>query len=528
MTLELLCKVNVAQFFGIEIEEFPARIARTALYLADHIANRAISAEFGELFLRFPIPAAPHVEIANALRMDWSDLLPAEEANYVFGNPPFVGFNYLSPEQTEDSALVLGASGAGRAGRLDYVANWYVKACEYGEGKSVRFAFVSTNSITQGEQARSLGPFLISRGFKLDFAYTTFEWTSEARGRAYVYVVIIGFSHGGQAASKTLFDFEDIKAEPLVSRASNINWYLAAAPDVVVGKRRRGFVDLPIMTQGSQPIDAGGLLINGDEYAEVIADSIAAKYVRRCIGTQELLHNDARWCLWLVDADPADIRHSPVLQQRLARVRAFRQVSKTPAAIRMTNTPGLFVARRQPQSRYLCIPRHSSENRRIIPMAYFEPDVILTDAALSIEDCPLWLFGVMQSAMFTAWVKAVCGSLLGRPRIEADLSLHTFPLDSSVVEKAKPIESAAEGVLDARAAYPNSSLADLYGQLSTPPALSHAHDELDRAVDAAFAPRRRFNTDADRLALLFERYEALVASNQLFPPASRQRRRRAT
>ena len=510
-SLDLLVKVNVAQFFGIELEEFPARIARTALYLTDHIANREISTEFGEMFLRFPIPASPHVENTNALQMDWGDLLPAEEADFVFGNPPFVGFNYLSPEQTNDSAIVLGASGAGRAGRLDYVANWYAKACLYGKDKPVRFAFVSTNSITQGEQARSLGPFLMSHGFKLDFAYTTFEWTSEARGRAHVYVVIIGFSYGGRAAAKTLFDFEDIRGEPKVSRAANINWYLASAPDVVIDKRRRGFIDLPTMTQGSQPIDAGGLIVEPADYPVVMADPIASKYVRKLIGTQELLHHEPRWCLWLEDAEPSELRSSPILQERLARVRAFRLISKTPAANRMANTPSLFVARRQPKSRYLCIPRHSSEHRRIIPMAYFDPDVVLTDAALSIENCPMWLFGVMQSAMFTSWAKAVCGRIKGDPRIEADLSLHTFPFEVAIIERASRISVAAQAVLDARASFPASSLADLYGELSTPEILSVAHDELDRAVDSAFAPRRRFATNADRLAMLFERYQQLTS-----------------
>jgi hypothetical protein len=354
MSLELLCKVNVAQFFGIEVEEFPARIARTALYLADHIANREISAEFGELFLRFPIPASPHIEIANALRMNWSDLLPCDDADFVFGNPPFVGFNLLSDEQTADSAVVLGTSGAGRPGRLDYVANWYVKACEYGADRRVRFAFVSTNSITQGEQARSLAPFLIARGFKLDFAYRTFEWTSEARGRAHVYCVIIGFSHSGQAARKTLFDFRDIRGEPVPSRANNINWYLTAGPDVVVDKRRHGFINLPVMTQGSQPIDDGGLIVEPSEYAEVLGDPIAAKYLRKLIGTREFLHAEPRHCLWLVDASPSDLTSSTILRARLAHVKGFRERSKTPAAIRMARQPGLFVAIRQPRTRYLC------------------------------------------------------------------------------------------------------------------------------------------------------------------------------
>ena len=539
MSLELLCKVNVAQFFGIEIEEFPARIARTALYLADHIANRAISAEFGELFLRFPIPASPHIEIANALRMDWDDLLPADEADYVFGNPPFVGMSLMTREQDEDNASVFSQPGIQieRSGRLDFVASWYAKAVEYAQTRPIRFAFVSTSSLVQGEQARSLGPFLVAHGFAIDFAHRTFAWSSEARGMAHVHVVIIGFSYGGVASPRWLFEYPDVNGGPVEVRAKRVNFYLTDAPDVAIRKHTRPFISVPVPIEGNRPEDGGGLLATDEEADEIRQiDPTAAKYLRRLISAKEMLNGQKRWCFWLLDAEPRDVRASAVLQERLARVRRMRLQAKentnNEARKRkldaLAATPGLFTAIRQPSTDWLCIPAHSSENRRIIPMAMFGPEDIAHNSTLLIAAAPEWLFGVLQSAMFTAWARAVCGRLESRIRIEADLVYNTFPFPTGIDARAEPIAAALSIVLAARSSYPESSLADLYSPLSTPAALTKAHDELDRVVDAAFAPRRRFHTDADRLALLFERYEVLVASNQLFPPAPRQRRRRAT
>ena len=534
--LGLLFKVNVSQFFGIEILEFPARIARTALYLADHIANRDVSSEFGELFVRFPIPASPHIEIANAIRIDWNTLLPSGEADYVFGNPPFVGMSHMNEEQDEDNAIAFSRPGlqVERSGRLDYVASWYAKAVEYGTSRRIRFAFVSTNSIVQGEQARSLGPFLVRHGFVIDFAHRTFAWKSEARGKAHVHVVIIGFSFGGQATQRWLFEYPDINGEPVPMRARRINFYLTDAPDVAIRKRNRPFIRLPVPVEGNRPEDGGYLLATSEEAEEIRnTDAIAAKYLRRLIAAREMLNGGTRWCFWLVDADPHDLRISPTLQDRLAKVRSVRIKAKdnTKSEARkrrldaLAATPGLFTAIRQPMSEWLCIPAHSSENRRIVPMAMFGPKDIAHNSTLILARPPRWLFGVLQSAMFTVWVRALGGRLKSDLRIEADLVYNSFPFPDEIANHASDIESAISGVLEVRARYPNSSLADIYDLLSMPAALVAAHDELDRAVDRAFAPRRRNMTDIDRLAFLFERYEECVDTGTLDSVSSPTKRK---
>jgi hypothetical protein len=523
MSLELLCKVNVAQFFGIEIEEFPARIARTALYLADHIANREISAEFGELFVRFPIPASPHIEIANALRMDWNDLLPADEADFVFGNPPFVGRQHRTDEQTEDQQIAMSSD---FNGYLDYVTSWFSLVTRYLDGTSGRFAFVATNSICQGEQVAPLWEPILARGYTIDFAYPTFPWTSEARGRAAVHVVIVGMSQVGSSVHRL---FNLIGTDMVEQRVVNINPYLASAPSVIVRPQIRPLsAGLPRAAKGSKPTDGGHLLVEPEDFDEVAADPVARTYLRPAIGAQVMLHNERRYCLWLKGVTPTEIRSSKVLRERLNLVREFRTASRNARTQMLGERPGEFDVDAQPSERCLCLPAHSSANRRTIPMAFFGPETIVLDSAISIAGAEDWLFALLQSSMFTAWVSAVGGRIKSDYRIAPDLVYNTFPVPTLDDANKTRLTRAAQAVLDARAVYPDASLADLYDSVSMPSNLVSAHDKLDGIVDSVFAPRRRFQTDADRLALLFERYEALVASNQLFPPAPRQRRRRAS
>jgi len=535
VTLEL--QVRVDQFYGIELEEFPAKIARTALYLADHLANRDASAEFGQQLVRFPIPASPHIVIGNALRMDWGEVLPADEADYVFGNPPFVGMAHMGPDQQDDNRRVFAkveTTGL-RTGRLDYVACWYVKSFEYVGKNPTRVALVSTNSITQGEQARSLGPLLGRYGYRIDFAHRTFAWTSEAQGKAHVHVVIIGFSHGGQATAKRLFDYPDVNGPPVEKAAANINWYLTDAPDVVIGKHTRPLVAVPTMTEGNRPEDGGGLLLDEQEAAEVRAtDPRAAKYIRPLVCAREWLSATPRFCLWLEDAEPADIAKSPFMQKRLATVREARLAAKANTNSndrrrtldRLASRPGLFVAIRQPKGRYLCAPAHSSENRRVVPMWFCNPDQIAHNSTQTVGDAPLWLFAVMQSAMYAAWLRSVAGRLKSDIRIAPDLAYNAFPFpEPPTGTSLRRLEDAAQAVLDERATYPSSSLAELYGTLSMPAGLSRAHDRLDKAVDALLAPRRKLATDADRLAVLFERYEALIQAGRMRVEPSRLARR---
>lgn len=512
VSLDLLCKVRVDQFYGIEIEEFPSRIARTAMYLIDHIANREVSAEFGELYIRFPIPASPHIVQGNALRLDWKGVVHSGDVDYVFGNPPFVGHALTTPDQQADNRQVftnIGATGL-RTGRLDYVAGWYAKAFEYAKDTPIRLAFVSTNSITQGEQARTLGPLLQRYGFGVDFGHRTFAWTSEARGTAHVHVVIVGFSHGPQAKTKRLFDYPDIKKGPIESAPTRLNWYLADGPDVYPGKRRDPLVPgLPNATKGSQPTDGGHLIVTAAEYDDVERDQIARKYLRRFVQGSDLLSGEERWCLWLVTAPPNDLRSSPVLRRRLREVAEARRASATESVQAAASTPALFTQRRQPAVEYLAMPEVSSARRQYIPAAYLAPDTIAGNKLITFPAAPLWVFGVLQSSMYMAWVRTVVGRLKSDYSISPSLAYFTFPFPSPSNAGRQRVERAAQKVLDTRKSHSTSSLSDLYDPLAMPADLLRAHTDLDRAVDSLYR-RRRFKGDADRLADLFTSYVALA------------------
>jgi hypothetical protein len=524
-----LLKVTVDQFYGIEIEEFPARIARTALYLMDHKANREFSTEFGEYFARFPIPTSPHIRIDNALRIDWNDVLPAERASYVFGNPPFVGMTLMTTEQQEDNRLTFHTKGTAdlRTGRLDYVACWYQKTIEYVGAHPIRAAMVSTNSLFQGEQARAMAPLLSRAGFEIDFAHTTFKWSSEARGTANVHVIIVGFSPRGTVKTKRLFEYATTTSPPVEKVVNNINCFLAEGPNVEIAKHARPLISVPEMLKGSQPTDDGGLIVEAEDYDAVMADPIAAKYVRPFISAKEMLNNQPRWCLWLVDADPRDLRTSPVLRERLEHVRHWRAtISKTPSVQALAKTPSLFTQRRQPRNPWLCIPRHSSEDRRVVPMAMFGPHDIAADSVLAIDGAELWLFAILQSAMYMAWVRSVCGRLKSDIRMSPDIAYNAFPFPDLTTDTKARLTVAMETVVVARDSFPKASLADLYDPLAAPEALTDAHDKLDRAVAACYSTRRRLDTDADRLGLLFERYEQLQSPLLSAAAAAKPRRTR--
>jgi hypothetical protein len=526
-----LLKVTVDQFYGIEIEEFPARIARTALYLMDHKANREFSAEFGEYFARFPIPTSPHIRIDNALRIDWNEVLISERADYIFGNPPFVGMTLMDSQQQADNRITFHAKSTAdlRTGRLDYVACWYQKAIEYIGRRRISSALVSTNSLFQGEQARSMGPLLSRAGFEIDFAHTTFKWSSEAKGTANVHVIIVGFSPTVPGKVKQLFEYESLTGEPTVHTVRNINGFLVDAPNIEIAKRSRPPASVPQMLKGSQPTDDGGLIVEASDYTEVMKDPIAAKYVRPFISAREMLSAQERWCLWLVDADPHDLRDSSVLRERLAHVARWRATeSKTPSVQAQARTPSLFTQIRQPSNQWLCIPRHSSEDRRIVPMALFSPSFIAADSVLAIDGIEPWLFGILQSAMYTAWVRTVCGRLKSDLRMSPDIAYNTFPFPELTATAKERIRDATDQVLVTRSLYPDSSLADLYDPLAMPEPLVRAHDDLDRVVTSTYGTRRRLESDPERLSLLFSRYEELQApmliSAAVVHPRGRARR----
>jgi len=520
--LELLCRVTVDQFYGIEIEEFPALIARTALYLMDHLANLEVSAEFGETYARFPIESSPHIQVANALRIDWGDLLPAEEADFVFGNPPFSGLSMAGQDATmkEDKEIAFAGlrHSDTRTGRLDYVAAWYAKAIPYMLAGHSATAFVSTNSLVQGEQARSMGPILQANDIEIIFAHKPFKWTSEAKGPAQVHVVIIGMAPSQFVnARPRLFMHGDPSSQVERERERDpkrVNWYLVDGPPVYPAKHRQPLLAAipgrPV--QGSKPVDNGNLIVEADAYAAVAADPIAVKYLRPFRQAQQLLYSQERWCLWLEGAPPGDIVDSPVLQERLRAVAAFRRRSRTKAFRDAATTPGLFVQRRQPTVRYLAIPETSSENRHCVPMTYFEPEVIGGNALLLLPDPPPWLFGILQSSMWMAWVRAVAGRLGTGLRISPDLTYSAFPWPDLTEQREERIAAAAQGVLAAREQYPNSSLADLYDPLAMPVELTEAHRKLDKVVDAAYG-RHRHSGDETRLPVLLRRYTELTGGD---------------
>jgi hypothetical protein len=525
---ELLSQVDVDQFYGIEIEEFPSRIAEVALYLVDHQANMALSREFGEYLPRIPLKAAPHIHIGNALSADWRSFLPSEECSYVVGNPPFRGKKARTAKQQADMAQVF--AGWRSAGNLDYVAAWYVKTFEYIRGTSIRAALVSTNSICQGEQVELLWPRLLDAGLTINFAHRTFKWTSEARGQAAVHVIIIGFSDLPRAtAMKMLYDHPKLDGGIVTTtHAKAINPYLVDAPVLVVSKRRSPLGQVPAMRFGSMPNDDGNLLLTGDQARELrAADPVAARFLRRLIGSHTWLHGVERWCLWVDDyANPALIRSSPELVRRAEKVREYREASERAATQALAAYPLRFGEVRQPTSRYLFVPRHTSQNRRYIPMEFFGPNDIAHDSTLTVERADDYLFGILSSDIFTTWLATVGGRIKSDFRLSAEFVYNTFPFPDSTSDQRDRVTAAARTVLAVRDNYPDATLADLYDPRAMPGDLTAAHSVLDQAVRRLFQPRSALATELARQEELFGRY-AHATAGLLAAPATRAARRMA-
>ncbi len=505
-----LVQTNVDQFYGIEIDEWPARIAEVALWLTDHQMNMRVSEEFGDYYVRLPLKHAPRIVHGNALRLDWNDVIPAARLDYLLGNPPFIGKQHQTIEQKDEQATIF--HDLKGAGILDYVACWYRKAAEYMQpNPRIRAAFVSTNSITQGEQVGVLWPDLFARGVKIHFAHRTFQWNSEARGKAAVHCVIIGFGLG-DVADKTIYEYEDIKGEPHAVKAANINPYLVDAPDVALQHRRTPISHVPLISFGSMPNDGGHLLLSDEEKnALLMADPDAAPWILPLLGADEFINKLRRWCLWLINCPPNILRNLPEVSKRVAAVKAHRLASNRATTKELAATPALFGEIRQPSGNYVLIPRHSSERRLFIPMGFLTPDVICGDANMCVPDATLYHFGVLTSAMHMAWVRAVCGRLKSDYRYSAGIVYNNFPWpDAPTDAQREKIEAAAQAVLNAREQFPEATLADLYDPLTMPPALLKAHQKLDAAVDAAYG-KKSFKNDAERVAFLFERYQTLTS-----------------
>ena len=513
-----LIGVNVDQFHGIEIEEFPAQIAQVALWLVDHQMNQRVSEEFGLYFARIPLKNAAHICHGNALRLDWNQVLPAQRCSYVMGNPPFLGYSYQSKIQKEDLAAVM--QGIHGAGVLDFVCGWYILAARYCQGQKTHTAFVSTNSITQGEHVAVLWGEMQRLGMHIHFAHRTFQWSNEAKGNAAVHCVIVGFSNENQTV-KTIYEYEDIKGLPLAVPVKNINPYLVDAPTVFLEKQRAPLFTSAQMTRGSSPVDGGNLLMSDAEKETLLAvEPQAAKWIRPYLMGDEFINNIGRWCLWLVNIPPAELRTMPQVLKRVEGVRAMRESSTKAATVALASTPTLFGEIRQPKSkRYLAIPKVSSERRQFIPIGYLDGNVICGDKIFFVDDASLFTFGVLTSTMHNAWMRQTCGRLESRYSYSNTIVYNNYPWPGFAGEPLSgkhrtAIEQAAQGVLDARAQFASSSLADLYDPLTMPPALLKAHQKLDGAVDAAYLPsggKKAYVSDAERVAFLFELYQRITS-----------------
>ena len=513
VNIALEVKCDVSQFYAIEIEEFPAKIARTALYLTDHLANREVSREFGQHFVRFPIPASPTIVQGNALQTNWNDVLPASQASYVFGNPPFVGRKQRTPEQKADMA----AAWDNQRGHavLDYVTGWFIKAAQYTKGTTAGVAFVATNSVSQGENVSAMWPRLSGEGVSIDFAHRTFEWTSEARGRAHVHVVIIGFSHV-DVVPRRLFTYATVKSEPVEETVGSISPYLADGPSTVVIKAREPISsDAPATVYGSTAVDDGHLLVNPDEVAGVRADPIAAKYLRPYIGATELISGTERWVLWLKDAPRSDIRSSPVLRRRVEACRQFRAGSNRAATQALATTPHLLGEPRLVDVPFLLVPCVSSTTRRWLPTAFRDRNTLTRASSWCIPNADLFTFGILSSAMFAAWARGIGGGMKSDLQVSQGTVYNPFPWRRGTAAQRRKVETAAQGVLDARAAHPSATLEDLYDPLAMPTDLVRQHEALDRTVDPLFAGRKRVKGEADRLGVLLVRYAEHTGAGRL-------------
>jgi hypothetical protein len=502
-----ISKLDVDALYGIELEEFPARIAEVAIWLTDHQMNMQLSQEFGLSLIRLPLKKAANIMHGNALQIDWATFVPKtvnESFIYVFGNPPFIGKNLRSAEQNQDMELVCAPLGS--YGVLDYVTAWYVKATQYIQNTNIKVAFVSTNSITQGEQVGVLWGWLLAQGVKIHFAHRTFRWSNEARGKAAVFCVIIGFGLQ-EVKVKRLYDYENPFAEPMEVVAQNINPYLLDSDNVIVVSRNRPICNVPEISFGSMPNDGGYLLLDDQEKNDLLKrNSDVRKFVRPFLGSQEFINGEKRWCLWLVDATPTELRSNLDLMERIAKVKEHRLASKRSATQKLAQTPYLFGENRQPNSDYLLIPGVSSELREYIPIGFLDKYTIASNLANTVPDASRYHFGIITSAMHMAWVRQVCGRLEGRYRYSNNIVYNNFPWPDSVTDEQQArVEKAAQNVLNAREKFPDSTLADLYDPATMPKSLVDAHRDLDNAVDRCYR-QQPFNSELERLEFLFGLY----------------------
>ena len=501
--------VKLTQFYGMEIEEWPATIARTAMFLVEHQSNQDVNLTLGYSVPMLPLRDSARIVVGNALRTDWADVLTPDSGTIVMGNPPFLGHYTRTSDQAQELRDVWQRKDIGH---LDYVTGWYRKSLDFFGDIPGRFAFVSTNSIAQGEPVAALFDPIFEPGWRIRFAHRTFAWTSEAPGAAAVHCVIIGFDLGEKSAPR-LFTYANVKSEASEIPAHTINGYLVDGPRVGITSRRTPLSPVvPPVQYGSMPNDGGHLLVSKDDYGEVAADPVADKYLRRFVGARELLHDAPRWCLWMGDLDPSDPSRSTLLRGRLESVREYRSASRRVATSKLAETPALFGERRQPSVPYACIPAHFSETRRFATVAHFGPEVISGNANFTAEDPSGFLFGIISSSMFIAWQRATGGRIKSDLRFSATVVWNNLPLPEVSEKQREQVIAGGKAVLEARALHPERSLAQHYAPLAMDPALLKAHRALDSAVDKAFGAKRVCKSEQERQEILFQRYAEMVAS----------------
>ncbi len=523
-----LSVVNVDQFYGIEIGEFPTHIAETALWMMDHIMNNRLSLEFGQTFVRIPLTQSPHILHADALETDWASLLPPEECAYVFGNPPFVGAKFQTAQQRAQVRGIAGLGGSG--GTLDYVTAWFLKAGAYITGQT-RIGFVATNSTTQGEQVGQLWPLLFDR-YRLEtaFAHRTFAWGSDARGKAHVHVVILGLDRRDNARTeKRLFSYPDLNSDPEETRHTALSPYLfdasgLADPHLTAREESQPINGMRRLKTGVQMIDNGILTFSKEEKESFLAvEPFASRFFRRYIGGDEFINGFHRWILYLREANPTDLKQLPMVAGKVAEVRAYRAASARASTQRMANYPTLVGVDERLAKDYLVIPNTSSERREYVPIGWLTPDVIANQKLRILPDATLTEFTLLTSAMHMAWMRTVTGRMKSDYMYSIGVVYNTFPTPPTDVDLSK-LEPLAQAVLDARATHPTATLADLYDPDLMPPNLRKAHTTLDRAVDRLYR-RGGFASERERVEHLFGLYEKMMAPLAAKQKPKRKRRR---
>ena len=553
LDIKYFSKIDVDSFYGIEIEEFPARIAEVAMWLMDHQMNIKLSEAVGDYFVRLPLQKSANIANANALRVDWNSMMhgnyydvsanivnvgivkePREhydtinvlaktlnivdadeiqdqqnkhgmKFDYILGNPPFIGKQHRNDSQNSDMDILFHSVKG--YGVLDYVTCWYLKAAQYIQNTKTKVAFVSTNSISQGEQVGILWNMLFKNyNMKIHFAHRTFSWNNEARGMAHVYVVIIGFGNH-EAQVKRLFGYDSPKSEAHELKVKSINPYLVEGGDVVILKRNKPLCDVPEINFGNMPNDGGNLLLDDAEKKELLKIEPEAKeFIRPLISAKEWLNAEKRWCLWLKGISPSQLKTLPNIFARVEKVRQLRSASNRKTTRALADYPTLFGEIRQPEHSYILIPRHTSENRKYVPFGFFPPDYIVHDSCVCIPNATLYHFGVLSSEMHMIWMRYVCGRIKGDFRYSNDIVYNNFPWPEKPSEKnLKVVGEAAQKIIDMRKDFTDSSLADLYDPLSMPPALLKAHNELDKSVDLCYRPQP-FPDEMKRIEYLFDLY----------------------